>query len=262
MAEIDTLIFDIDDTMYPMSCGFSDHRNGDIITDFMVKRLGFASREEAKALRDEYFKKYHSTLKGLTVATSEGRLPKPFVQEELGEHWAHHCDFERYFKPDPAFIGALEALAAQGVSLVAFTNSPRTYALRCLDVLGVRPLFPDARVFAVEDVLPACKPEPEAFGKVLEAVGTRPERAVMFEDSMKNIRACKALGMHTVLIDEAAGARPGGEAGLLDDLPSPDDPAVDAVLRNVGEMGGALPCLLARRFEPQKTPSPAAAQAA
>ena len=31
MAEIDTLIFDIDDTLYPMSCGFSDHRNGKII---------------------------------------------------------------------------------------------------------------------------------------------------------------------------------------------------------------------------------------
>jgi len=58
--------------------------------------------------------------------------------------------------------------------------------------------------------------------------------------------------MHTVLIDETAGAAAGGEAALLDDLPLPDDPAVDAVLRRAGELEGVLPCLLSGRFEPRQ----------
>merc|ERR1712046_135829 len=115
---------------------------------------------------------------------------------------------------------------------------------------GLRELFPDDRVFAVEDVLPACKPEPKAFEKVLAAVGARPEQAVMFEDSMKNIRACKAIGLHTVLIDEAAGqsAIDGSEAALLSDAAQSDDPSVDAVLQNINEIKAVLPELWQGRF--------------
>ena len=245
MAEVRTLIFDIDDTLYPVSSGFSDHRNGAVICKFMVERLGFASDEEALRLRNEYFQRYHSTLKGLTVATEEGKLSIPFKQEDLGEFWAEHCDFGKYLQPVPAFIEALQSLQAQtSLTFVAFSNSPRKYALRCLDFLGVRAFFPDDRVFGVEDVMPACKPEQAAFDKVLSAVGARPEEAVIFEDSMKNIRACKALGMHTVLIHEAAG----GEAALLGDVPASEDPAVDAVLRNIGDLRSSLPGLWAQRM--------------
>eukprot|EP00747_Dinoflagellata_sp_TGD_P167241 gnl/TRDRNA2_/TRDRNA2_191282_c0_seq1.p1 gnl/TRDRNA2_/TRDRNA2_191282_c0~~gnl/TRDRNA2_/TRDRNA2_191282_c0_seq1.p1 ORF type:complete len:267 (+),score=59.54 gnl/TRDRNA2_/TRDRNA2_191282_c0_seq1:45-803(+) len=252
MTEVDVLIFDIDDTLYPVSSGFSDHRNGDVVTSFMVERLGFASKAEAKELRDEYFKKYHSTFKGLSVADDDGKLPKPFKREELGEWWAQHCGFEKYLKPDPAFIADLRSLRdVPGLSLVVFSNSPRAYALRCLDFLGVREFFPDDRVFAVEDVRPACKPEAAAFEQVLAAVGcSSPSRAVMFEDSMKNVRACKAIGINTVLIHETGT---GGEATLLEDAPCPDDPAVDAVLSNVREVRAKLPGLWERRFERMRT---------
>merc|ERR1712136_349593 len=91
------------------------------------------------------------------------------------------------------------------LKLICFTNSPRRYALRCLEFLGLRRFFPEDHVFAVEDVLPACKPQAVAFEQVLRSVGTVPERTVMFEDSMKNVRACAALGIRTVLIDEGGG---------------------------------------------------------
>eukprot|EP01050_Picozoa_sp_SAG11_P017097 SAG11_NODE_2421_length_3380_cov_2.614752_2_plen_91_part_00 len=42
-------------------------------------------------------------------------------------------------------------------------------------------------IFGVEDVLPACKPEEAAFNKVLKKAETVATRAMMFEDSMKNI---------------------------------------------------------------------------
>ena len=38
-AEVDTLIFDVDDTLYPVGCGFTGHRNVDVVREFMVQRL-------------------------------------------------------------------------------------------------------------------------------------------------------------------------------------------------------------------------------
>jgi putative hydrolase of the HAD superfamily len=247
MVEVDTLIFDIDDTLYPVSSGFSDHRNDIAVNGFMVEKLGFTSTEEAWALRNEFFQKYHSTLKALTVASEEGRLPGRFVAEELAEWWAEHCDYDRYLIPNPKLIEMIQDFHEAKLNLVCFTNSPRKYALRCLDRLGLRRFFPEDHVFTVEDVLPACKPQAAAFEQVLRSVGTVPERAVMFEDSMKNVRACAALGIRTVLIDEGRG---GGEAALLGDTPCALDPAVDVVVRSIEEVRDTLPGLIEGRFVP------------
>jgi FMN phosphatase YigB (HAD superfamily) len=101
--------------------------------------------------------------------------------------------------------------------LVAFSNGPRQYVKRVLQHLGLwDTVFTESTLFAVEDVLPHCKPEAQAFQAVLtkiaEAATTpngknrkndraiRPEECVMVEDSMKNIRCAKALGMKTVWI--------------------------------------------------------------
>lgn len=229
-VRIDTLIFDIDDTLYSASSGFSAHRNGDVITAFMMARLGFESRAEALSLRDEYFKKHHSTLKGLAMADKEGRLPRPFVQEELGQFWAQHCDFERYLKPNSSLRADLMAVKAK---LVAFTNAPRAYGLKCLEALGLDDLF---ELYGVEDVMPFCKPEKEAFEYVLNAVHAT--NAVMFEDSMKNIRACRDVGIRTVLVlDHGEGS----EAALLADTPDASDPAVDFVVPRISEIRRLLP---------------------
>eukprot|EP00440_Ansanella_granifera_P075274 gb/GFBE01081692.1/.p1 GENE.gb/GFBE01081692.1/~~gb/GFBE01081692.1/.p1 ORF type:complete len:337 (+),score=59.75 gb/GFBE01081692.1/:1-1011(+) len=247
-AEVDTLFFDIDDTLYPASSGLSDHRMQNVTVRFMVEHLGFATDQEALHVWTEYIQRYHSTLKGLTVATEEGRLPKPFRQEDLGKFWADNCEFERFIGQDLQLVDMLGTLQQEaGFKLVAFTNAPRLYALRVLEVLGVSSLFPDDHVFAVEDVMPACKPEAEAFKRVLDSVGASPERSVMFEDSMKNVRACKALGMHTVLVKEHAGDLE-GEANLLADVPQPDDPAVGAVVSRVTDTKGVIPQLWKGQF--------------
>lgn len=247
-AEVDVLIFDVDDMMYPLSSGFSDHRNGEVICQFMMEKLDFASEKEALDLRNEYFRKYHSTMKGLGIATEEGRLPnpeKPFKEQELAQFWAENCDFAKYLKPDPSFIDALRSLRDDtNLTLVVFSNSPRPYVLQCLVHLGVREFFRDDLIFGVQEVLPACKPEKEAFQKVLTAVGcSNPQRAVMFEDSMKNIRACHEIGIKTVLINEEIH---GGEAALLGDLPVPDDPAVGVVMNNPGQLRALMPELWAQ----------------
>ena len=88
-------------------------------------------------------------------------------------------------------------------------------------------------MFCVDDVAPSCKPEPEAFAKVFAAVGAVPSRCVMFEDSIKNIRTARDLGMTTVLV---SGPVSGDDA-------APSDPAVDHTITTVGEIKVRLPSL-------------------
>lgn len=45
-----------------------------------------------------------------------------------------------------------------------------------------------------------CKPEPAAFQIALEHIGADPADTAMFEDSVKNLRTAKMLGMTTLLI--------------------------------------------------------------
>ena len=99
---VKTLIFDIDDTLYPVSSGFSDHRNGPVVCAFMMKYLGFDTEQEAMALRKEVFTKYHSTLKGLTMANEEGRLRRPFRKEDLSQWYVDNCDYKGFLRRDEA----------------------------------------------------------------------------------------------------------------------------------------------------------------
>ena len=54
---------------------------------FLVDVMGFNTAEEGLALRAEYFSQYHSTVKALTMADKDGRLPKGthYVRGSLGE---------------------------------------------------------------------------------------------------------------------------------------------------------------------------------
>jgi len=96
--------------------------------------------------------------------------------------------------------------------------------------------------------------------QVLAAAGLldRPSEVVMFEDSMKNIRAAKALGLRTVLLlpqapDSSAGPRLGasdaaGVAAGEAEGPDPTDPSVDVVLRECRDIRTALPCLWKKKW--------------
>ena len=262
---VEALVFDIDDTLYPFACGFTPHRNGEMVERFMVEKLGFADRAAAKALRDEYFERTHSTLKALLVAQEEGRLPAPFEQPQLGEWWAERCDHEGLLAPQPKFIADMAELPSS-VRKIVFTNSPRQYALRVLRQLGLLApagadpaaaaaaaasgaaaagaasgggggwCFAESDVWAVEDVLPACKPQPEAFRKVLAAAGVAAERSVMFEDSLKNCRATKALGMGVVFV---RGAEAPGAA---------DAASFDVEIQTVSELRERVPQLWSGKF--------------
>ena len=271
-ATISTIIFDVDDTLYDVSTGFTAHRNTDGAVSFMVEKLNFPTREAAQMLRDEYFERYHATAKGLQVAEAEGRLPPDapkFDPKELSHYWADNLNFsllgtKESYDDVHSMLQSLKVVNPD-VNLVAFSNGPRLYVLRALREMGLDIFFPDDKVYAVEDVLPHCKPEPAAFEKIFKELGgVRPEECIMIEDSMKNIRAAKKLGMNTVLVagkgrlgegntsgtcsgidgdNNRDAATEAAEATKPGDAPDVRDAAVDTVVEAVADLKDAIPGL-------------------
>jgi putative hydrolase of the HAD superfamily len=255
-TKITTLIFDVDDTLYDVGTGFTAHRNGEIVQQYMVDHLKFSSLSHAKAIRDEYFEQHHATAKALTVAQQEGRFPPEaptFDTKHLAEYWATHLDYSKLGPPKTELKKQLEACPSS-LTLVAFSNGPRAYVKKVLEALGLFELFGEERLFAVDDVLPHCKPEAAAFEKIFENIGhPSPESCIMVEDSMKNIRQAKKLGMKTVLI---TGKSEEGRI-LPGDRPEATDPSVDVSLATIEEFARALPGLWETPavFDPRPRPS-------
>mmetsp|Transcript_3681 Transcript_3681/g.8117 ORF Transcript_3681/g.8117 Transcript_3681/m.8117 type:complete len:294 (+) Transcript_3681:82-963(+) len=269
-AKITTIIFDVDDTLYDVGTGFTAHRNTDGATSFMVDKLHFPSKEEAQIVRDEYFEKYHATAKGLVAAEADGRLPplpdgvslppgqtKRFDPADLDDYWSKNLDFTILGGPDPKCVEMFQSISQphRNLTLVAFSNGPRKYVSRALKEIGLASFFPPENLFAVTDVLPHCKPDKGSFELVLNRIGAKAEECIMVEDSMKNIRTAKALGMRTILVC-GRGRKKGGstddkdatldqnakdaEATKPGDAPDETDPAVDAVVEVASEIGTVL----------------------
>jgi putative hydrolase of the HAD superfamily len=233
---ITTIIFDVDDTLYDVSTGFTSHRNGEVIWRYMVEHLKFPNEREARNVRDRYFNEYHSTAKALTVAQQEGKLPDgapTFDTAHMANYWVNNLDYSKLGGPKQELHDALEACP---LKLVAFSNGPRGYVERVLQELGLWDIF-EGRLYAVDDVLPYCKPEREAFELIFDQLGvSSPEECVMVEDSMKNIRQAKAVGMKTVLI---TGREESGRI-LPEDKPEVSDPAVDCSMATIEEFRSKL----------------------
>lgn len=293
--KISTIIFDVDDCLYDVSTGFTEHRNGEIIWKYMVDHLHFANMEDARRVREKYFKIYHSTAKALTIAQSEGEFPitaPKFDTKHMSQYWVDHLNYEKLWNRSSSSSSTTstdtindakqskkelhDALKGCSARLVAFSNGPRAYVQKVLLTLGLWDLFGSSSsstssnhdndndgtfVFGVDDVLPHCKPEKEAFEKIFDVLNKnkssnnndndtiiRPEECIMVEDSMKNIRAAKALGMKTILItgkritieEEEKGT---GTRILPCDSPVEDDPAVDVSMETIEEITTRLPGL-------------------
>mmetsp|Transcript_16901 Transcript_16901/g.25570 ORF Transcript_16901/g.25570 Transcript_16901/m.25570 type:complete len:257 (-) Transcript_16901:1341-2111(-) len=242
--KITTLIFDVDDTLYDVGSGFTAQRNGEVVQKYMVERLGFKTMEEANAVRNEYFERYHATGKALTVAQAEGKFPSnapKFDVQDLSSYWAQNVDYELLGGKNTKLQ---KDLKDSPLNIVAFSNAPRIYVKRVLQELGVWESFGEDKLFAVDDVLPHCKPEREAFEKIFQRIGVMPEECIMVEDSMKNIKKAKELGMKTVLVKGLpTSEKAAGEQTKRGDAPDESDPAVDVTIEQACQLRDVLPGL-------------------
>ena len=183
-TEIDTWIFDLDNTLYPASCNLFievDQR----MSDYIAKLLGVAL-DEAITLRRRYFEEHGTTLAGLM---HHHRIdPAEFLEI------VHDIDYSPVVH-NPRLDAALQRLPGRKI---VFTNGTVPHAEAVLDRLGIPHHFESIFDIVAAEYLP--KPRPEPYDRFLAAHGIDPKRAAMLEDTAKNLLHPHALGMTTIWI--------------------------------------------------------------
>ena len=140
----------------------------------------------ARALQKEYLAEYGTTLSGLMAV--HGLEPAEFLD------YVHDVDLSS-LAPNPMLKQALVDLPGRKF---IFTNGSRGHAKNVATHLGIWDLFEGG--FGVDDVDYIPKPLKSSYVKFCDNFDIDPTRAIMFEDSLRNLEAPKSMGMQTVLI--------------------------------------------------------------
>lgn len=200
LSNIDTWIFDLDNTLYPASCNLFaqiDNHMGRFIMDLLA-----VDAAEARRIQKGFFHAHGMTLRGLM--TEHGVDPHEFLAK------VHDIDVS-VVEHDAALVDALARLP--GRKLV-FTNADVPYAVRVLDRLGLADSFEAIHDVHAMDYQP--KPAAAAYAQLCAVHGIEPTRAIFFEDMARNLAPAKAIGMTTVWIDNGSEQGPAVEGGFID----------------------------------------------
>jgi putative hydrolase of the HAD superfamily len=183
-SEVETWVFDLDNTLYPHDLNLW-HQIDVRIRDY-VSRFLSVTGEQAFAVQKDYYRRYGTTMRGLMA--EHGMKPDDFLE------FVHQIDHSPLL-PDPALGAAIERLPGRKLIL---TNGTRKHAEAVMQRLEIHQHFEDVFDIAAADLDP--KPLPQVYDRFLIRHGVDPRRAAMFEDLARNLEVPHALGMTTVLV--------------------------------------------------------------
>jgi putative hydrolase of the HAD superfamily len=184
LAEIETWIFDLDNTLYPGSCRLFDQIHARM-THFIADRLDL-TLEAALTVQKTYFRAHGTTLRGLM--TVDRVDPEDFL------NFVHQVDLAGVPR-DAILIAALAALPGRKI---VHTNGSHRHAERLLDHLGIAASFCGIVDIAAAGYEP--KPGLAGYHTLLQRHRVNPVTALMVEDMAKNLVPAATLGMTTAWV--------------------------------------------------------------
>jgi len=180
-----TLFFDLDDTLYPHSTGLWEVIKNRMNL-YMIERMGLPEKD-VPAMREQYFKMYGTTLRGLQARHQ--------VDKEDFLAYVHEAPLEKYLTPDPVQRSIIASLPTRKL---VFTNADISHARRVLAALNLDDLF--EMIIDINAIAPYCKPMPESFAIAQElADEPDPRKCVMIDDLPRTTRAALNVGMASLL---------------------------------------------------------------
>ncbi len=179
-------VFDLDDTLHNASAHIFPVMNR-AMTQYIMDHLK-VDEPAAYQLRQHYWRVYGATLKGLM--RHHGVDPYHFLHE------THQLiTLPEMVLQTKRLRYMLQTLHGRKV---IFTNAPRSYALRVLDLLGIGDCF--ELVFSVESARFHAKPSVRGFQGLLKIIKAKPSDCIMLEDSLPALMTAKRLGMKTIWV--------------------------------------------------------------
>ncbi|MDO9087758.1 MAG: pyrimidine 5'-nucleotidase [Anaerolineaceae bacterium] len=186
--EVEIIIFDLDDTLYPSSSGVWTLIR-ERIDLFMISKLNYTVHNVHSA-REQFFKEFGTTLRGLESVHHID--PMEYLQ------FVHNIPIHRLLFPNIILSRILSEIKQRKV---IFTNGDRWHAKRVTDSLNITENFDE--VIDILDVSPYCKPMKESFEIAFRKLNIfDPQKALLIDDSLRNIQAAKNLGLQTIWVKE------------------------------------------------------------
>jgi len=179
-------LFDLDNTLHDATPHIFPHINRAMAT-YIRHHLG-VDDDEATRLRLDYWQRYGATLLGLM--RHHGTDPQHFLR-----HTHDFPDLKQMLVFERGLNAMLRRLPGRKI---VFSNAPLAYSEAVLELVGVRDRF--AALYSVERLRFQPKPALGAFRHLLRRERLSPQRCIMVEDSLANLKTAKHLGMKTVWI--------------------------------------------------------------
>ncbi|GAM98675.1 pyridoxal-5'-phosphate phosphatase alphaproteobacterial type [alpha proteobacterium U9-1i] len=182
-ANVRDWVFDLDNTLYPAPQLY------DLIGEKMtayVMRVVDVDAAEAERLRDHYHLEYGATVVGLRER--HGVDAVDFMREV-------HDVPTNVVHPDPELDTLIAALPGRKI---VFTNGGGGHAERVVAQIGIAHHF--EHLFDLESAGFVPKPHRGAYERLVSECGVDPTRAVLFEDTLRNLEPAHDMGFATVLV--------------------------------------------------------------
>ncbi|XP_057508245.1 uncharacterized protein LOC130791148 [Actinidia eriantha] len=222
----DCLLFDVDDTLYPLHSGLSDRVTKNII-EYMNTKLGIPE-DKVPEMCVRLYKEYGTTMAGLRA------IGYDFDYDDYHSFVHGRLPYE-ILKPDPVLKSLLQSLP---IRKVIFSNANEEHVATVLGRLGLEDCFEGVICFETlnpinktdapdnEDnanpkgsklstdfiekfcetnqVLPktpvVCKPFEYAFEQAFKIAKINSQRTLFFDDSIRNLQIGKGMGLHTIWV--------------------------------------------------------------
>lgn len=184
LGEIETWIFDLDNTLYPASCRLFDQVQ-QRMNDYICALLE-VTPDEAAEVRRTFFREHGTTMNGLMKVHNID--PHEFLA------FVHEIDLA-CVPPNPELVAALGRLRGRKI---VHTNGSVRHAERLLDHLGLSTAFSGIVDIVASEFEP--KPALTGYRLLLKHYAVKPDTALMVEDIARNLAPAAELGMTTAWV--------------------------------------------------------------
>ena len=192
MAKYDTVVFDFDgvvadtapDIIQSMRAIIEMVGSTPKSDDFIAKSIGGGAKKLLQRCLDPEF---------------HDRIDHELLLK-YNQYYDRHCDV--YTTLYPGVLETLQRLKENGIKTGLATMKVRRATLKICDTLGVSEYFDT--IVTPEDVEKP-KPDPESIEKILNAVGSTPDRAILIGDTKTDILTAQNSNMDCAVVPYGYG---------------------------------------------------------
>ena len=193
MSELEFILFDLDNTLYPRDSGLFDQI--DLLINRYLEEVVKIPSAEVDHRRRVYWQEHGTTLNGLMIHHTVD--PLHYLD------FVHDVPLGKYLKPDEKLADLIAGLPGQKY---IFSNASTGHCQRVLDYLGLGDLFTAVYDINYFDFRP--KPELAIYQELLDDIGGNAENGMMIDDMLVNLEPAASLGIATILYGSSLPTAP------------------------------------------------------